>query len=130
MRPLFGWLPTETIKKTFLNTTMQYVRTPMGTKLKKHYKSQYPALNVPRCNDPVATDTVYSDTPAIDGGETSAQFFIGTESLGCNVYGMKTDKQFVNTLEDNMRKWGAISKLVSDLSQVEISKQVQGLLAC
>ena len=60
-------------------------------------------MNVRRRNEPVATDTVYSDTPAIDDGSTSAQIFVGTETLLTDVCGMKSDKQFVNTLEDNMR---------------------------
>jgi hypothetical protein len=42
---------------------------PNGTILKKHYKSPFLALNVQRRNEHVATDIVYSDTPAIDGGE-------------------------------------------------------------
>eukprot|EP00980_Cylindrotheca_fusiformis_P023113 scaffold10147_cov126-Cylindrotheca_fusiformis.AAC.1 len=127
LRPLFGWLPTKTIKKTFENTT-QYARLPAGTHLKKHYKSAYPALNVQRHDEPVATDTVYSDTPAIDGGETCAQIFVGTETLVTDVYGMKTERQFVNTLEDNVRERGAMSRLLSDRAQVEISNRVIGFL--
>ena len=49
-------------------------------------------------------DTVYSDVLAIDDGSKSAQFFIGAESMVCDAQGMKTDKQFVNTLEDNICK--------------------------
>jgi hypothetical protein len=40
------------------------------------------------------------DAPDIDGGETCAQIFVGTETLVTDVYGMKTEKQFVNTLEE------------------------------
>jgi hypothetical protein len=47
-------------------------------------------------------DTVFSDTPAVDSGVTAAQMFVGRESLVANVYGLKTDKVFVNTLEDNI----------------------------
>jgi hypothetical protein len=59
---------------------------------------------------------VFSDTPAIDGGETcAAQIFVGTETLlVADVCGMKTEKQFVNTLEDNSRERGAVSRLRSD----------------
>ena len=35
-RPLFAWLPTETIKKTYQLST-QYARLPMSTLLKKIY---------------------------------------------------------------------------------------------
>ena len=77
---------------------MQYYCMPMGTYLKKRYKSPFTACNVHHRNEPVATDTVYSDTPAIDSGITTAQFFVGTESMVCGVYPMQTDKQFVHVL--------------------------------
>jgi hypothetical protein len=41
---------------------------------------------------------------------------------------MKTDKQFVSTLEDNIRERGAMSKLISDRAQVEISNKVVDIL--
>ena len=66
-QPLFGWLPTDTIKQTFQLTT-QYARTPMSAILEKHYKSPFPALNVTCRYEPVGTDTVYSDTPDVDNG--------------------------------------------------------------
>jgi hypothetical protein len=127
LHPLFGWMNTKTIKKTFEQTT-QYARMPNGTILKKHYKPPFLALNVQRRDEPVATDTVYLDTPAIDGGETCAQIFVGTETMVTDVYGMKTEKKFVNTLEDNIRGRGAMSRLLSDRAQVEISARFVGIL--
>ena len=100
----------------------------MSTILKKRYKSPYPALNVHRRDEPVATNTVFSDTPAIDGGETCARIFVGTKSFVTNVEGMKTESQFVNTLEDNIRRRGAPNKLISDRAQVEISTKVKDIL--
>ena len=41
---------------------------------------------------------------------------------------MKTDKQFVNTLEDNISKLGAIDKIISDSDQHEISNRVKDTL--
>ena len=127
LRKFFGWLPTDIIKKTFEHTT-QYARTPISTILNKHYKAQFPAFNVRRRNESVATDTIFSDTPAIDDGSTMAQLFVGTETLVTDAYGIKFEKQFVNTLEDNIRQRGAMNKLVSDRAQVEISNRVQNLL--
>jgi hypothetical protein len=49
-----------------------------------------------------------SDTPSIGCGSKCAQIFVGRESLVCAVYGMKTDKEFVTTLEDNIRQCGAM----------------------
>ena len=46
-QPLFAWLPTNIIKKTYELTT-QYARLPMSTILKKRYKSPNPALNISR----------------------------------------------------------------------------------
>ena len=126
-RSKFAWMPIDAIKNTF-NQTTQFYRTPMGTYLKKKYKSPFPACNVHRRSEPVATDTVYSDTPAIDSGATAAQFFCGTNSLVCDVYELKSDKQFVNTLQDNIRRRGAMTKLISDRAQVEISNKVQDIL--
>ena len=90
--------------------------------------SPFPASNVHWRNKPVATNTVYSDTPAIESGVTAAQFFVGTESMVCDVYPMKTNKQLVHVLQDNIRRRGAMSKLISDRAQVEISKKVQDIL--
>jgi hypothetical protein len=115
--PLFGWMNTKTIKKTLEQTT-QYARMPSGTILKKHVK---------RWDERVTRDTVYSNPPDIDGGETYAQIFVGTETLVTDVYGMKTEKQFVNTLEDNIRERGALSQLLSDRAQVEISVCIVGI---
>jgi hypothetical protein len=125
-RLLFGWMNTKPIKKTLEQTT-QYARMPNGTILKKHYKSPFPALNVQRCDECVTRDTVYSNAPDIDGGETSAQIFAGTETLVTDVYGMKTEKHFVNTLKDNIRERGALSRLLSNRAQVEISVWAVGI---
>ena len=127
LRPLFGWLSPDITKSTFSSTT-QYGRLPTGTLLKNSYKSANPALNVHRRNESVACDFVYADVPAVDDGATSAVLFVGTDTMVTDVYGVKTDKQFVNTLEDNIRERGAPNKLVSDRAQVEISNKVQDIL--
>ena len=41
---------------------------------------------------------------------------------------MKTDGDFVSSLLDIIRKWGAMDKLVSDRAQAETSKKVQDIL--
>jgi hypothetical protein len=43
-------------------------------------------------------------------------------------YGIKTDKQYVNTLEDTVIQRGAPHKLISDSAQVIIGKKVQDIL--
>ena len=66
--------------------------------------------------------------PAIDDSSTSAQIFIGAETLVTDIHRMKHNKEFINDLEDNIRKRGARDKLISDRAIVEISKQVQDIL--
>ena len=99
LRPRFGFLPTDIIRKTFAKTT-QYARMPFSTVLKKRFRSPNPALNVLCRNKPVATDTIQSDTPAVDGGETYAQLFVGVQSLLSDAYGMKSPAQFPGRLEN------------------------------
>ena len=43
-----------------------------------------------------------------------AQIFVGKDTLVSDVYPIQSSKQFVNTLEDNMRFSEAMSKLISD----------------
>ena len=71
--------------------------------MRKYFKSRFPAFNIPRRNEAVATDTIFSDTHTIDSGVTMAQIFVGKESLVSDVYPMQFSKQFVNTLEDTIR---------------------------
>ena len=96
--------------------------------MKKHLKSRSPALNIPRRYEPVATDTVFSDTPAVDSGVKQAQVFVGRDTLVADAYPMKSGKQFVNTLEDNIRRRGAMDKLLSDSAKTEISNKVIDIL--
>ena len=96
--------------------------------MKKHLKSRNPALNIPRRHEAVATDSVFSDTPAVDSGVKQAKVFVGRDTLVADAYPMKSGKQFVNTLEDNIRRQGAIDKLLSDSSKTEISNKVMDIL--
>ena len=92
------------------------------------FKSRNPVFNIPRRNEAVATDTIFSDTPAINDGSTMAQFFVGRDTLVCDAYGIKSQKQFINTLYDNIRFRGAMSTLITDGGRYEISKKVADLL--
>jgi hypothetical protein len=83
--PRFAWLPTDIIKKTFEVTT-QFAWMPLNTVLRKCFKSPNPAVNIRRCDEPIATDTIQSDVPAIDGGEKYAQIFVGMKSLVTDVH--------------------------------------------
>ena len=127
MRPKFGWMKKETIKKTFAHTT-QMGKLPAGEHLYRQYKSPNPAFNVHRRQEGLATDTVFSDTPAVDSGVTIAQLYFGMDTHVTDVFGMKLEKQFVNTLEDVIRKRGAPTRLISDRAQVEVSNRALDIL--
>jgi hypothetical protein len=101
LKPFFAWASADTIKRTILGTT-QYARGKVTDNIRQHWKSRFPACNVHRRNEAVATDIVFSDTSAVYSGVKAAQLIIGSKSLVADVYGIKTAKEFVNTHEDNI----------------------------
>ena len=128
LRPFFAWTSPSSIQDTF-NVTARHGSAPHTQDyIKKHFKSRNPVFNIPRRSEAVATDTIFSDTPAVDDGSTMAQFFCGRDTPVCDAYGIKSTKQFINTLCDNIRKRGAMDTLISDGGKYEISKRVTDLL--
>ena len=103
-RPYFGWVNVDTVQKTMEQSTQWGVSLPNTFSMKKHLKSRNPALNIPRRHEDVATDTVFSDTPAVDSGVKQAQVFVGRDTLVADEYPMKSGKHFFNALEDNIRR--------------------------
>ena len=120
--PYFGWVNVDTVQKPMEQSTLWEVSLP------NTLKSRNPALNIHRRHEPVATDTVFSDTPAVDSGVKQAQVFVGRDTLVDDAYPMKSGKQFVNTLEDNIRRRGAMDKLLSDSAKTEISNKAMDIL--
>ena len=116
LRPFFAWTSPSSIKDTFNVTTRHGTAPHTQDYIKKHLKSSSPVFNIPRCSEAVATDTIFSDTPAVDDGSTMAQFFCGHDTLVCDAYGIKATKR------------GAMDTLISDGGKYEISKQVTDLL--
>ena len=128
LRPFFAWTSPSSIQDTFNVTTRHGIAPHTQDYIKKHFKSRNPVFNIPRRSEAVATDTIFSDTPAVDDGSTMAQLFCGRDTLVCDAYGIKSTKQFINTLSDNIRKRGAMDTLISDGGKYEISKRVTDLL--
>ena len=62
LRPYFGWQSEQVIKNTYKVTSRFGGTIPQHDYLKKHFKSRNPVFNIPRRNEPVATDTIFSDT--------------------------------------------------------------------
>ncbi|KAL7568352.1 hypothetical protein ACA910_018482 [Epithemia clementina (nom. ined.)] len=127
LRPFFGWSNEDTIHNTFEQTT-QWAEAITTYPMRCHIKSRFPALNVHHREEPVATDTVFSNTPAVDNGSKMAQLFVGKDTLVADVCPLKRESQFVNSLEDNIRERGAMSQLISDYAKVEISAKVMDIL--
>ena len=124
----FAWTSPSSIKDTFNVTTRHGTAPHTRDYIKKHFKSRNPVFNIPRRSEAAATDTIFSDTPAVDDGSTMAQFFCGCDTLVCDAYGIKSTKQFINTISDNIRKRGSMDTLISDRGKYEISKGVTDLL--
>ena len=115
-RPFLAWTSPSSIKDTFNVTTRHGTAPNTQEYIKRHFKSRNPVFSIPRCSEAVATDIIFSDTPAVDDGPTMSQFFCGHDIFVCDAYGIKSTKQFINTLSDNIRKWGAMDTLISDHS--------------
>ena len=71
---------------------------------------------------------MFSDTPAVDSGVKQVQVFVSRDTLVADAYPMKSGKQFVNTLKDNIRRRGAMDKLLSDSAKTEMSNKVMDIL--
>ena len=128
LRPHFLFANKEVVEKT-IGATTDFGRTPkMNGPMYYTHKSPFPAMNVRRRNEAVATDTIFSDTACVATGVKMAQIFVGRDSLLVDIFGMKTQKEFVNTLLDEIRFRGAMDTLISDRAKVEISKRVKDIL--
>ena len=126
--PFLAWTSPSSIKDTFNVTTRHGTAPNTQDYIKNHFKPRNPVFIIPRRSEDVATDTIFSDTLAVDDGSTMAQFFCGHDTLVCDAYGIKSTTQFINTLSDNIRKWGAMDTLTSDGGKYEIPKGVTNLL--
>ena len=126
-------MPERSTHQTYKNTTqLGRVGAVKGLKLWKRNKAPNPALNTPRRNEPVATDTIYGAVPGtIDNGSTvtAAQIFIGRISGLCEAEGIGTsDKQYAEALANHIRRYGAMDQIISDAAKAQISKRVNELL--
>jgi hypothetical protein len=119
LRPYLGWISAERVKATLENTT-QWFRASCRMPMRRHYKTRFPAANVNRWNEDVATDTFFSDIAAIDdgipghGGCTMAQLYTGITSHYTKVYPMSSKTQIPSTLQDLLHDRGAPSNIKRD----------------
>ena len=133
LAPNFAFVPRERIRQTIDHTT-QFARLDTRLPLRKHFKSRFPAANISRLNETVATDTFFFDIPALDdgimghGGTTMLQLYCGCDSQLTAVYPMKTETDMAGTLEDFIRQHGAPNALFSDNAKAQIGRAVQEIL--
>ena len=128
LRPYFHWVNVDTVQKPIAQSIQWGVSIPNTFPMKKHLKSRNPALDIPRRHEPVTTDSIFSDTPAVDSGVKHTQVFVGRDTLVADAYPMKSGKQFVDTLANNIRRRGAMDKLLSASAITEISNKVMDIL--
>ena len=127
-RTFFLNASSDVVRRTHIATTYNYQYVGDVQHIINHFRSPYPALNVPRRHERVCTDTVYSDTAAFCGSAVCAQVFVGRSSRYIAIFAMTHEAQFVNTLNDEIRKRGAMDTLTSDRAQAEISNRVKAVL--
>ena len=133
MRPNFGWLPVDRIRKT-IEATTQFYRATISYPFRKHYRTRFPAANVDRRPEWMATDTFFSDVPAHDdgilghGGATMLQLYVGLDSKYLAGYPMVEESQMAGTAEDLIRDVGAPLGLFSDNAKTQTGKAIQKLL--
>ena len=71
-------------------STQWGVSIPNIFPMRKHVKLRNLPLNIPRRHEPVATDTVFSDAPAVDSGFKQAQVSVGRNTLVADANPMKS----------------------------------------
>ena len=81
LRPYFDWQSEQVIQDTYKVTSRFGHTIPHHDYVKKHFKSRNPVFNIPRRDESVTTDTIFSDTPAINDGSIMAQVFVGKDTL-------------------------------------------------
>ena len=116
LRPYFGWQSEQVIQNTYKVKSRSGGTIPHHDYLKKHFKSRNPVFNIPRRNESVATDTIFSDTPAINDGSTMAQFFVGKDTLVCDASEIISKNNSLST-----------HFMITDGGKCEISKKVADL---
>ena len=70
------------------------------------------------------TDSLYADMSAIDCGHTLAQIYFGSNSHVTAFYGIKSTMNFLQTLQDFVRKWGTPNRIITDHANYETSGRV------
>jgi hypothetical protein len=117
LQPYLGYRPLEVIRRT-IEVTTQLGATVNYHNLKAHLKSLLPWANRTRLNKTVSTDTVFASEKDVTGA-LCAQVFYGLQSHVINVYGMKSESEGSDRLNDFMREEGIPTVMRSDNSRMQ-----------
>ena len=123
----------DRVKATLRNST-QWYRAENRVRMRRHWKTRFPAANVPRWGEKVATDTFFSDTPGGNygipehAGATMMQLYTGVDSHLTVAFPMKSEDQMPDTLRQLITERGAPELLVSDNAKAQTSGVVQDIL--
>jgi hypothetical protein len=110
MRPYFLHVDVDKVRKTFQRTTQFATNVMSGHRI-------IPSITIPLpTTSGVATNLLLPTLSSpklllLHQWPNDGPDFVGRTSLVIDIYGMSSEKQFVNTLEDVIRK-GAMDKLV------------------
>ena len=122
MRKYFGYVPAKIVCNTYKHST-QYGVLPPSSHLQKRFKSPNPLLNLHRHNEADVNDQIFSNTPAMDDGETSAHIFVGHDSKIVDVYKAKKDR---------VRQRGVPTQLIADNAPIyrgwKVTKYLRNLV--
>ena len=125
LSPYFAYRPIDVIRHT-LNNTTQLAKVIIRFPLQKHIKSRHQMLRRPRLNEVIATDTYFSSVRSIEG-YNCAQVYYGCTSKIIEVYGMRTESEFISTYQDFMRERGIPHTLRRDNAKSENSAALKQL---
>ena len=89
--------------------------------LRRHIKAQFPQLKYKRLTETYCTDTLFASVKSLEG-YTCAQLFVGKESKYTKVYGMRTESQGCDTLQDFIRDVGSPYNIHNNNSKMQTSK--------
>ena len=110
-RLCFGWVNTDTIRDTFKHTTQWGVSIDTFPREGISSPGTLPSISHVDMRQ-------LPQTHVVESGVKQAQLFVGKESLVSDIYPMRSAKQFVNTLEDNICRCSAVDKLISDSAKM------------
>ena len=127
LRPYFGWVNEHTIEKTFHKTT-QWTVASTTYPMRKHFETRFPAFNSPRQSEEVPLIPSSVTHLLLTQVSPWPRSFVGKRTLVTDIYPLKSQKQFLNTLKDSISFTGAIPKHISDYAKVEISNKVKDML--